>query len=427
VATSALRPLSIGEILDAGIKVVLRHWKPLAIAIVGLTVPVWIVFVLILASIDPEQLEAVPEESQSTAADISTAGAVGLVVLGVLLLATFAIAFTACFKTVSDAWLGSTASSKRSLRYGLRRSPKVALLTIIWYIGLIAGFVACILPGFWLLVAWSVSIPVMLFEGTGPFKALRRSFSLIKGRWWASFLLLIVGYLLVTIIGTIVQYGLLGVAAVVADDSTLALAVAQIFGFTLASAITYPYLAAVLTILYFDQRVRKEGFDLQLMADRLGAERDPNAPLPAPLIGDELYTPEQRAAAPYWPPPPGWTPPPAQPQPSEWSSSSGWSAPSADREEQPLWGAGGAPRSQPPSRPRDDDAAPTYPSHDQEATSGDPLRRGDEPPPSSGGWSGPTPPGAKPADEKKDDDDDKPDRGRADWLPPEAPRGPGGL
>ena len=88
----------------------------------------------------------------------------------------------------------------------------------------------------------------------------------------------------------------------------------------LSGAITYPYLAAVLTILYFDQRVRKEGFDLQLLAEGFGVERDPDAPLPAPLIGDELYTPEQRAAAPYWPPPPGWMPPPAEPQPSPWAS-----------------------------------------------------------------------------------------------------------
>ena len=76
MATSTLRPLSIGEILDAGIKVVLRHWKPLAVAIVGLTVPAWIFFVLVLASVDSEQLEVVPDSS-ATSDDISTAAAAG--------------------------------------------------------------------------------------------------------------------------------------------------------------------------------------------------------------------------------------------------------------------------------------------------------------------------------------------------------------
>ena len=127
-----------------------------------------------------------------------------------------------------------------------------------------------------------------------------------------------------------IQLGLEGIAEAVAGDNTVARAVSAAVGSIVSSAITYPFLAAVLTILYFDQRVRKEGFDLQLQAEGFGITRDPDAPLPAPLIGDEVYTPEQRAAAPYWPPPPGWTPPPAEPQPSEWASSSGWSAPSPD-------------------------------------------------------------------------------------------------
>ena len=79
-------------------------------------------------------------------------------------------------------------------------------------------------------------------------------------------------------------------------------------GGTVSSALTTPYSAAVITLVYFDLRVRKEGLDLQLLASDAGVERDLDAPLPAPLVADE-YTPEERAEAPYWPPPPGWTPP----------------------------------------------------------------------------------------------------------------------
>jgi hypothetical protein len=408
--------LSIGEILDAGIKVVVRHWKPLMGCIVGLTAPVWVLYVLVIASVDSQLLEADAQfstsSSTSSGTSVDTTALVGFGLSGLLLFVTFLIAFTACFKVVSDAWLGSTPSIGRSLRFGLRRAPMVALLAIISGIAIGIGFVAFVLPGIWLAVLWCVAFPALLFERIGPFKALKRSASLIKGRWWASLLLVLVGYLLVTIIGGVIQYGLLAIAAVAAGDSVIVNAIATVVGSTLSSAITYPYLAAVLTILYFDQRVRKEGFDLQLLADGLGSERDPDAPLPAPLIGDDLYTPEQRAAAPYWPPPPGWTPPPAQPQPSQWASSSGWSPPSADREpESPLWGTSGTtppPTSGGPLRVADD-APPTYPSR----PSGD-----DEP-------ADPLPP--RPADEKDSNDRPKPDRGRADWLPPEAPRGPGGL
>jgi hypothetical protein len=255
--------------------------------------------------------------------------------------------------------------------------------------------VLCIAPGIWLSVAWCLALPAMLFEGIGPFAALKRSTSLIKGRWWASFLVCVVGYLLVSIIGGVIQLGLEGIAEAV-SDSTIVLAIAQVIGSTVSAAVTYPYLAAVLTILYFDQRVRKEGFDLQLQAEGFGEARDPDAPLPAPLIGDDRYTPEQRASAPYWPPPPGWTPPPAAPDPSQWASPSGWAAPAAG---DPLR--------------RDDDPVDPLP----------PRGSSDEPPPTYPSWS------ERKAEEekKKQSDDDKPNRDRADWLPPEPPRGPGGL
>ena len=40
-------------------------------------------------------------------------------------------------------------------------------------------------------------MPVLLFERVGPFKALGRSFWLVKGRWWATFLIVLVCWLLV--------------------------------------------------------------------------------------------------------------------------------------------------------------------------------------------------------------------------------------
>ena len=65
-------------------------------------------------------------------------------------------------------------------------------------------------------------------------------------------------------------------------------------------------------------------------------------------------------------------------------------------------------------------------SDDAEPTDPLPPREDAEP---ASGWSGPVPPGAEPPAPPSSEDDEKPkpDRGRADWLPPEAPRGPGGL
>jgi hypothetical protein len=371
VASRTLRPLSIGEILDAGIKVYMRHWKVFALCVVALVLPLNVIQVLLQASVDPNAFRT---GDTTTSTDVGPA-LVGYIGAGLLSGLATLVAFTACFKAVADAWLGAQPEVGRSLRFGARRLAKVLLAVIVWVIGLILAFCALVVPYFYFAVAWSLMLPVLLFEGVGPFKALGRSRSLVKGRWWPTLGLLFVGYLLVTILAGIIEGLLIGVA-VGTSDSTVPGAIATVIGGTIASVITRPYLAAVLTILYFDMRVRKEGFDLQLLAEGLGQPHDPDAPVPAPLIGEE-YTPEQKAAAPYWPPPPGWTPPPpSSPEPAHAS----WEPPSPA---EPLWD--------------------------------EPAGAEAEPPPAEEAPEGAEPPPARP------------DRSRADWLPPEAPRGPGGL
>ena len=74
-----------------------------------------------------------------------------------------------------------------------------------------------------------------------------------------------------------------GIAAAAADDSQ-AVGAAVTFLVTVgASAVTTPIFAAIISVLYFDQRVRKEGFDLQLLAQGVGAEGYPTASQPTGL------------------------------------------------------------------------------------------------------------------------------------------------
>jgi hypothetical protein len=94
--------------------------------------------------------------------------------------------------------------------------------------------------------------------------------------------------------------------------------------------IATPAAAAFITVLYIDLRVRKEGFDLLLLARRLGVERAPGE-APPPFL-PELPSPGSQP--PFWPPPPGWVPGPAPPfdpappppseQPPFWPPPPGW-------------------------------------------------------------------------------------------------------
>jgi hypothetical protein len=66
-------------------------------------------------------------------------------------------------------------------------------------------------------------------------------------------------------------------AAIASVDSLLGLAAQQAVT-VVVQVFTLPLFAAVTIVLYVDLRVRKEGFDLQLLAERMGLP--PGADLP---------------------------------------------------------------------------------------------------------------------------------------------------
>ena len=381
-----LRPLSVGEILDAGIKVVVRNWKTLLGATLVLMAPIAVVYVLAVASIDPEQLELVPENTQSDPELPEASVFIGLGVTYLLGLSALLIAFGACYKIVSDSWLGRRAEVRETIRYGLQRAPRVFALGLVLFLFTLVAWIPCCIPLVWLGVAWSLAFPALLFERIGPFKALGRSYRLTQGRWWATLGLLVVAYLLVTVISGLVQLPLAVIAEVVAGENAWANGLAQGIGSTVGFVITYPYVIAILTILYFDQRVRKEGFDLQLMAEGLGVEPDPSAAMAAPYVAPRPSAPRPSA------------PQPAEPEPSEprpWTSPTGWTAPTPPQEPS-LWS--------PPERR--DDRPPEEPPRDDR-------------PPEESPWMTPSP---EPPPERGSGDDEPPE-----WPPRERPRGPGGL
>jgi len=68
---------------------------------------------------------------------------------------------------------------------------------------IMAGFIAFIIPGIFLMVVLSLAIPAMFFEKKGVFDAIGRSFKLIKGKWWSTFGLLFVASILMYAISMI--------------------------------------------------------------------------------------------------------------------------------------------------------------------------------------------------------------------------------
>ena len=326
-ARPRLRPLSLGEILDVSIKICLSQWRTLIKAVLVVVVPVQIVSTIVNADYTVESLDFGTSSTQTPQETLDQLNQYlgGLAIAGVLQLLAVLLATAACFRAIAQAYLGEQTDWRSSLKYAFSMTPALLWLTLLYALGLVLGFVLLILPGIFLYIAWALALPVLLVEGLRGPKALGRSFQLVKGRWWRTFGVIIVGFILATIVSTIAQgVFLIGIFAGEGNDA-LVLVLSAIAGIV-GLAVSTPFQAALLTVIYFDLRVRKEGFDLELLAREIGgtvqtgaagaagaalgggeAPLPQTAPAPSVLPSAE---PVDRTGAPYWPPPPGWKPPP---------------------------------------------------------------------------------------------------------------------
>jgi hypothetical protein len=290
VGVPELRPLRIGEVLDIAIKITTRHFGALARIVAAVVAPFWLLATLVLMTTVPSgALFATPENPvfvDPEEFDVFVAAAVVVDILAVLL--GFLVS-AGCFKAVSDAYLGRDPDWKTSLKTGLRRFLPMLGTTVLYFLGVGAGFFALVVPGIWLAVAWWLYAPALVAERVGGPGALGRSFNLVRGRWWPTFAVLALFVIVLLVVDLILDQAIQSV--VVSDfSSAFALVLLSAVAGILAQLVVTPFQAAVMTVLYYDLRVRKEGLDIELMAQAAGS--------PSPV------------RAPNLPPPPGYGPPP---------------------------------------------------------------------------------------------------------------------
>lgn len=304
-----LRPLSLGEILDVSIKICLRHWRTLLKAVAVVVVPVMIVSSFLTAdyTVSSFDFSADPDQTPEEAFEELNQYLGGLAIGTLLQMLAVLLASAACFRAIAQAYLGDTPDWRASLSYAWHRAPSLLLISLLYGLGVFGGMLLLIVPGIWLYLAWAFAVPALLVEGLRGRKALGRSFHLVKGRWWRTFGVIVVGFILASVVSAIVQ-GVFLLGILFESDNDLLVVVLNAIATTLAFVLVTPFQAALVTVVYFDLRIRKEGFDLELLAHGIGAGLPPaqaDAQELWPAAVDEI----DRTGAPYWPPPPGWKPP----------------------------------------------------------------------------------------------------------------------
>lgn len=253
----ALRPLSVGEIIDASFQVYRRHFGALAtIVLVCNSVP-------LLLQIFVEASGGAREHP--------------VMMLGYysLYLVLSSIATAATVFVVSESYLGRAITAREALARATPFVGRVIMASILFGLLIVIGLVLFIVPGVIAICGLVLAMPALVIEGLpSATAALGRSWALTRG-----YRLKILGLLfLLAVIMLLPWIAITGLVGVIGAMAGAGGARASMFFVVLGIAIgglvqffLYPLSHAALTVSYYDLRVRKEGFDLEVLASTLQA------------------------------------------------------------------------------------------------------------------------------------------------------------
>jgi hypothetical protein len=136
------------------------------------------------------------------------------------------------------------------------RIPAVFMAAVLQTLATLFGGLLFLVPAVWVSAVLFAVIPVVVLEKRGPYRSFDRSAEISKGvkGHVLSTLGLVIAILIVAWIGGVI------IAQLVPTPQL------QVTVGALVEIIVYPLYGIATTLLYYDIRIRKEGFDIEMMA-----------------------------------------------------------------------------------------------------------------------------------------------------------------
>ncbi|MFG2984835.1 hypothetical protein ACGFYQ_26875 [Streptomyces sp. NPDC048258] len=291
-----LRPLDMGEILDGAVTTMRAHWRSvLPITLVVATV-VQVMSVLLQKYVMSDLVLGTDPAANFEEA-INTLGTAAAVSIGVAFIqALGGIVATAMLTMIfSRAVLGNSSTVSAAWREARPQLPRLIGLTLLMGLGFTLIVAVLIVPGLltespglailgifaafplatWLWIKYSLASPALMLEKSTVLKSLGRSSKLVKGTWWRIFGITLLTGVITGIVAAIIVWpltflgiglfggGMGGLQAGTASTAWGALIFSAI-GAIIAQTIVMPMQSGVTVLLYVDQRIRREGLDLEL-------------------------------------------------------------------------------------------------------------------------------------------------------------------
>lgn len=292
---NTLRPLGVGDIVDRVFG--MYRQRPLmflAVAAIPYLVLVLIVGVLTATFAAGAILALAPFLTGTFTPDIFEPSRY-LPLLGPLLAFVAIVAVAAIgvslvqsaslIAAMSARYMGRETTIGEALRAGVRRSLALLGMGMIAFVVFVAmwvvlivvmvvlrewwailvGVAAGVVATFYLTNSWMVSPAVVTLEDAGPVQGLRRAWQLSEGSRWRIFGLWLLLLVLQVVLSSLLSFVLL---ASFATDEIVQVILNQAVNL-LATIAWAPVYWGTFAVLYYDLRVRREAYDLQLAAEAL--------------------------------------------------------------------------------------------------------------------------------------------------------------
>jgi Membrane domain of glycerophosphoryl diester phosphodiesterase len=266
---TVLRPMSAGELLD---RTFFLYRKNFVLFAGIVAIPYLATFGLAMGQL------AIAGPRVGVSAARGVAGVVTALISAIVYLLALAASQAATVVAVSHVHLDRPASIASS--YGAVKSHvfKYMLIMLGLWIAIGIGFVLLIVPGIMLALMWALVIPVAVLENKGLSDSAARSKELTKGnrgRIFAIYFLFVVLYYIITVVLQLPAFAILGISKPATPTAIPVsfLVTSQALAY-ISQCLVGPLLTIALALVYYDERVRKEAFDLQVLMANLDGASD---------------------------------------------------------------------------------------------------------------------------------------------------------
>ena len=256
----ALGPMSLGEILDRGLRIMLHRFT----AFFGFTLlflaPFQVVGYLVNLYVFESQSALQRGDFRPMLLMLGAGGAI-LVLNSV----AQAMATAASLAVVAHEVLGRRIAFGAALGFALRRFLPVLFASLLVGLVTVAGCAACCVPGIMFMCWFAVTAPAVVVERAGPIEAMQRSLALTDGYRWTALALVAIQLALGLGLGMVINSAMLLTGELSFTQPRPPTVLTTTLAF-LSNALVITYSIVVWSLFYFDLRIRKEGFDLTLLS-----------------------------------------------------------------------------------------------------------------------------------------------------------------